>query len=78
MMGFIDFRLIPRGVFQGKFAQKKPLLDTVRVVNFTRRIHEIFVKTDYNDAEFSSAVLLQRKVEKSIKIGLLFFLQCQL
>ena len=60
-----DFLTIPRGVSQGEFAKKKPKLEDVRIVKFTRESYKMFWKTRYSQVAFNSAQFLQRKIQKS-------------
>ena len=66
VLNYKDFLTIPREVSQGDFAKKKPKLEDVRFVKFTRGSYEMFWKTGYSQVEFNSAQFLQRKIQKSL------------
>ena len=66
MLNYKDFLTIPRGVSQDDFAKKKPKLEDVRIVKFTRGSYEMFWKTGYSQV-FNSAQFLQRKILKSLQ-----------
>ena len=67
VLNYKDFLTIPREVSQGDFAKKKPKLEDVRFVKFTRGSYEMFWKTGYSQVEFNSAEFLQRKIQKSLQ-----------
>ena len=56
-----EFYEIPRGVSSAKFAEKKPKLKEIQVVQFIKGPKKIFWKNDFQ-SDYDSAVFLQRKI----------------
>ena len=65
VMKFDDFYHIPKGVSQAKYAQHKPKLDLVQIVEFRKGSTKMFWKGSHIEEEFKEAEFLQRKLQNN-------------
>ena len=62
---FDQFYDVEKKISTAKFAEDKPLLKDVQVVQFQRNSTKMFWKQSYDDVEFKSALFLQKKGRES-------------
>ena len=63
---FDQFYDVEKKISTAKFAEDKPLLKDVQVVQFQRNSTKMFWKQSYDDVEFKSALFLKKKAEKAV------------
>lgn len=64
-----DFLDWENGVSQGKFADNKPLLANVQVLQFRKNETKMFWKESHEESEFKSAEFLKKKISSKILKG---------